>query len=400
MGYQFFDNADLNYRMQFTIGSASSGVVDVGEVLTVAEQVTGNDDQAWYEGFRALAERIESAATASAGAGHTVSARQGYLRASAYYAAAMDGLVSSPDSPHLRPTFGLHRKCWNAFARLCEPALEQVRIPFADGDLPGYFVRADHSGSKRPTLIITNGSDGAITSVWDMALAAKDRGYHVLLYDGPGQQSMLFEHNTRFRADWEVVVTAVVDHLIARPDVDADRLAIYGISQAGYWVPRALAFEHRVAAGILDPGVVDVSASWTAELPPPLMAALTGGDKAVFDEAVNQAIAESPGLAKTWWFRSRPYGSGDPYDVYSQVIQYHLRDVASRIVTPLFIADPEGEQFWPEQSEQLASLVSGPVELCRFTAAEGADMHCEPMARKLFQQRAFDWLDQTLGLTN
>ena len=67
MGYQFFDNADLNYRMQFTIGSASSGVVDVGEVLTVAEQVTGNDDQAWYEGFRALAERIESAATASAG---------------------------------------------------------------------------------------------------------------------------------------------------------------------------------------------------------------------------------------------------------------------------------------------------------------------------------------------
>ena len=117
-------------------------------------------------------------------------------------------------------------------------------------------------------------------------------------------------------------------------------------------------------------------------------------------EAVNQAIAESPGLAKTWWFRSRPYGSGDPYDVYSQVIQYHLRDVASKVVTPLFIADPEGEQFWPEQSEQLASLVSGPVELCRFTAAEGADMHCEPMARKLFQQRAFDWLDQTLGLTS
>ena len=31
-------------------------------------------------------------------------------------------------------------------------------------------------------------------------------------------------------------------------------LALYGISQAGYWVPRALAFEHRIAAAVADPG--------------------------------------------------------------------------------------------------------------------------------------------------
>jgi hypothetical protein len=32
-------------------------------------------------------------------------------------------------------------------------------------------------------------------------------------------------------------------------------------------VPRALAFEHRFAAAVADPGVVDVSTSWTGQLP-------------------------------------------------------------------------------------------------------------------------------------
>jgi len=31
-----------------------------------------------------------------------------------------------------------------------------------------------------------------------------------------------------------------------------------------------------------------------------------------------------------------------------------------------------------------------------FTAAEGADLHCEPKAPGLRAQRLFDWLDATL----
>ena len=78
---------------------------------------------------------------------------------------------------------------------------------------------------------------------------------------------MLFERNVPFRYDWEHVITPVVDFLMARPDVDRQRIALYGISQAGYWVPRALAFEHRVAAGIADPGVIDVFATHVERAP-------------------------------------------------------------------------------------------------------------------------------------
>ena len=40
--------------------------------------------------------------------------------------------------------------------------------------------------------------------------------------------------------------------------------------------------------------------------------------------------------------------------------------------------------------------MSGPVNLVKFTTDEGADGHCEPMARSLVHQRMFDWLATVL----
>ena len=75
------------------------------------------------------------------------------------------------------------------------------------------------------------------------------------------------------------MLTPVVDFLLARDDVDADKLTLYGVSQAGYWVPRALAFEHRFAAAIADGGVVDTARSWHQNIPHVLLAAYLKGDR-------------------------------------------------------------------------------------------------------------------------
>jgi hypothetical protein len=82
---------------------------------------------------------------------------------------------------------------------------------------------------------------------------------------------MLFERGMPFRHDWEAVLTPVIDVLVGRPDVDASALTGYGISQGGYWITRAVAFERRLVAAVADPGVVDVSAGWTAHLPAALL---------------------------------------------------------------------------------------------------------------------------------
>jgi hypothetical protein len=191
------------------------------------------------------------------------------------------------------------------------------------------------------------GSDEAITGVWsEGAEGALERGYNVVVFEGPGQQSMLFERDIPFRPDWEKVLTPVVDFLLARDDVDADRLCLYGVSQAGYWVPRALAFEHRFAAAIADGGVVDVLQSWLQNLPHLLRKAYENGEKEKFDKEMALAM-RLPGrkaARTTLAFRSRPYGvSGELSDVLDVVAQYNVKDVAAQITTPLYVIDADGD---------------------------------------------------------
>jgi hypothetical protein len=187
----------------------------------------------------------------------------------------------------------------------------------------------------------------------------------------------------------------VVDVVAARADVDADRLVLWGGSQGGFWGARTLAFEHRFAAAILDPGVVDVAASWLGHLPPELVAMLDAGDATGFDAAMGVWLAD-PAAQATWNFRSRPYRTSSPFEVFTAMRTYNVRDVAHQITTPLVLTDPEGEQFWPGQSAELASRVSGPAELMPFTAAEGADGHCEPLARTLVHERTLDRVSELL----
>jgi hypothetical protein len=45
--------------------------------------------------------------------------------------------------------------------------------------------------------------------------------------------------------------------------------------------------------------------------------------------------------------------------VFIAARQYNLADVAAQITTPLLITDPEDEQFWPGQSQQLFDRLQG-----------------------------------------
>jgi hypothetical protein len=202
---------------------------------------------------------------------------------------------------------------------------------------------------------------------------------------------MLFEHGVPFRPDWEAVLTPVVDTLAARSDVDSEALTAYGISQGGFWLPRALAFEHRFVAAVADPGVVDVSTSWLAHLPEQLVALLDSGQKELFNHYMSTVDAD-PAMARTFAFRARPYGITDPFELFTAVRGYQLRDVAGDIRTPLLITDPDDEQFWPGQPAELAGLLNAPHELAAFTRADGANFHCEPLAPRQLTARMFGWL--------
>jgi hypothetical protein len=386
----FFTDADFDYEFRCALGDTAHGVGDPGMWLATAAAITDGDRQSWFDAWAARGDQLAALAPTLT---DPLAAQWAWLSASAAYSRALgavDGL-EHPDAV-LLPTFRRSRSCWDAMIDVSAGRHLRLDVPYEGTTLPAYLLRPDASGTARPTLVLTNGSDGSLSTLWAAGAAgALARGWNAVVYDGPGQQSMLFEREIAFRPDWEAVLTPVVDTLVARPDVDAAALTAYGISQAGYWLPRALAFEHRFVAAVADPGVLDVSTSWTAHLPAELVGLLDSDQRELFDHYMAQVDGD-PATARTFAFRARPYGLDDPYDLFTAVRGYQLRAVADRIRTPLLLTDPDGEQFWPGQSEQLAGLLPGEHEIVRFTAADGADRHCQPLAPGLTQARMFSWL--------
>ena len=392
-------DSGFDFEARCALGRAAIGVGDVGLVLATLDRIDGSGPQAWFDEWSATAGALAERADAAAAAGRTGTAGWAYLAAADYFALALGAVDGLADQSVRAPTFAAHRRCWDGYVDAAAGAHVRVQVPYEDTTLPGYLLRPDATGARRPTLILTNGSDGSLPAlVASGAADALARGWNAFLYDGPGQQSMLFQRGVPFRPDWEAVLTPVVDALVARDDVDAAALLGYGVSQAGYWLPRALAFEHRLVAAAADPGVMDVSTSWLGFLPPELVALLRSGDKATFNGCLEQTGGDAA-TERTFAFRARPYGTDDPFDVFTEVSRYHLGDVVGRISTPLLITDPQDEQFWPGQSRQLFDALTGEKEILQFTAEQGANWHCEPMGRQLANRQMLDWLADRLPKT-
>jgi pimeloyl-ACP methyl ester carboxylesterase len=95
----------------------------------------------------------------------------------------------NPRDPRITSAYQKSVECYKACAKLFDPPIEPVEIPYENTTLPGYFHRVDRSDLKRPLLIIHSGFDGgAAQEVHDNgARAAVERGYNVLAFDGPGQ---------------------------------------------------------------------------------------------------------------------------------------------------------------------------------------------------------------------
>lgn len=226
-------------------------------------------------------------------------------------------------------------------------------------------------------MILNNGSDGPVVSQWSLGgRAAVMRGWNAITFDGPGQGAALHRQGLYFRHDWEKVVTPVVDLLLTRQDVDPARIALQGVSQAGYWAPRAAAFEHRLAALVADPGVMRVASSWESHLPPEMIALLDGGHKEEFDSIM------------------APYGHSSPFATYMSVREMTLDEATvAQIACPTLVLDPDNEQFWPGQSRQFYEALRCEKHIAHFSTDEGADWHCEPAAQSLRDERVFDFLE-------
>src|SRR3984885_9756858 len=242
-----FQDDEFQFAFERTLGASYRQGADVGEVLATAKRITDGDADSWLHEGTATAGTGWVAAVAARRSGHRVSALAHFRRAATYYATALY-LISHSSEPDRRlDIWRRQRACWEQILDLSPVPAERVTVAYEDAVLPAFFFpAAGPAGRGRPLVVVNNGSYQATSETWAQAgAAAAERGYHWLTFDGPGQQAMLMEHQILFRPDWERVLTPVLDTVLARADVDPDRVAVVGVGQGGYWVARARAFEPR-----------------------------------------------------------------------------------------------------------------------------------------------------------
>jgi 2,6-dihydroxypseudooxynicotine hydrolase len=98
---------------------------------------------------------------------------------------------------------------------------------------------------------------------WENVFLA--RGMATLSMEGPGQGEP--GYYSAIRPDYEAAVSAMLDVLDGRRDLDLGRVGAVGVSLGGYYAPRAAAFEPRLRAAVAIGGPYNFGDCWE-RLPP------------------------------------------------------------------------------------------------------------------------------------
>lgn len=387
------------------VGRIVYGGAEIGEARAAVAATGDGGPDAWYAAWTAMADRLAAGAEASAAAGHRASAREAWLRAACYYQVAYMPLFGAPVDPRLVAAFDKETAAFQAAAARFDTPVEVLEIPFEGTTLPAYFARVDDSGRPRPTLVCTNGYDSNIQEMFvAQAPAALRRGYNCLLFDGPGQGRVLIRDGLPLRPNWETVVTPVIDYALTRPEIDPERIALVGWSFGGFLAPRAAAFEHRIAALIADPGQGDLRETLAGMLPldPAAKAAFPDIDPHALDGMAAWLASPEADPMLRWKLVQRGqwvHGAPTLFEMLKALAGFEVISVAPQIACPTLLTAGEGDPTAATGPALLAALTVARKERLVFTATEGAGGHCEAFDRSLYHQRAFDWLDETLGVS-
>ncbi|MES2183937.1 MAG: alpha/beta fold hydrolase [Pseudomonadota bacterium] len=350
-------------RVESAIAHWAPRFVSNGILLADFQEVTQGIDR-WEDWCAAWSKRAavhEALGHEALEGGWRLTASEHLSRAAVYYHFAKFVFVN--DVAQMRAAHMKAVACKQLALPHMRPPAVRVEIPYQGGHLAG-FLRLPAGVVQPPVLVMVPGLDSAKEELEAYELPFLARGMATLLVDGPGQGEA--EYDFPLRGDYEVAVKAMVDWVVARPEVDGTRVGLWGVSLGGYFAPRAAAFEKRLKACIGLAGPYDFGANWD----------------------------ELPELTRET-FRVRSH-LATPAEAKAYAGTLTMKDgVARQIECPLFLVTGKLDRIIPWQDTQrLAQEASGPVEL--MIVEDGN--HIANNRPYRYRYRTADWMAEQLGL--
>lgn len=372
--FHYFPNHFMwSQGIMLAIEAAPWGGGAFGEADQVGQRLRDRvgDNEAWYEEWSRLADRIEAEANRQSGLKHDITAGGAFLRAATYHFIAERFL---PPGDRKATSYRRVIECFQEAAQRRLPRLEKVDIPYEESALAAYFLPPEGPG-PHPTMVFFDGLDIAkeITTPTAAVELAK-RGIATLVVDGPGQGESLRLRNIPSRYDYEAPAAAAMNYLESRSDIVRDRIGIMAVSMGGYYAPRAAAFEKRFKLCVAWGAHFDYHAVWLKRRK--LMEA--GG-----------STTSAPEFQLPWVL-----GVSGMDAAMDKLRDYTLENVARKITCPLLIVHGENDSIVPVEMAYRLYEAAGSTakELKIFTAKEGGSEHCMEDNRQIGIAFIADWL--------
>jgi dienelactone hydrolase len=218
------------------------------DVRTALAGLDTLDRDAWASAFMRIADRAADRA-AELEASAPDRAREHYWYAWRLYHFARWPVENSPNKKQAKQRA---LESFRAYARLLDPRIEIVRIPFEGSEIVGY-LRVPVSSEPVPLVFAISGLDSRKE---DIAAVSDDylrRGLAMFAVDMPGTG----EAPIRIALGAERMFSCALDYLVQRSDIAADRIVVQGRSWSGYWAARlAYAERERIRGAVMHGGPI------------------------------------------------------------------------------------------------------------------------------------------------
>jgi len=348
---------DLSVNLSIEMGARMGEIAEMCAPLTEAAKAPDAEgSRAFRESWERMADKLTGLAQDDLVRGRSLSAANKLMRAANYQIIAER--MQAHGSEGRMALYRTHLATFYQALSLGRSGAHRVEIPYEGRHLSGIFVPAERVRGPQPVLVQVNGFD----STKEMRLMAQlpgilaKRGIASLVLDQPGTGEALRLQDITARHDAEHWATPVYEWLAARPDIDAARIGMEGVSLGGYYAPRAVAFEPRFACGV----------SW-------------GGNHDWRDVQKRRLEKEGDFPVPHYWAHACWVFGADDIDGFMQKAEHmHLDGVLDRIRVPYLVThgkhDTQIPLKWAQRTYE--QLVNSPRrELVVFDERTGGVMH-------------------------
>ena len=201
-------------------------------------------------------------------------------------------------------------------------------------------------------------------------------GYDAIVFEGPGQGSVLEETQLPLTPDWGPVVGAVLDHY------ELTDVTIMGYSLGGGLAIRAAAIEPRIQRVICDDILTDFAQVTIRQARPATRQLLAARLALRARGAVNRltAAAMRHSLVADWGLRQGMHTTGTTtaYDFLRGTARYETTSVSGAVTQDVLLLAGSGDHYVPRSqlAQQMSSLTAARSVTTRlFTTAEDAANH-------------------------